>query len=517
MLIWLSAALAATIPVQGTLSGADGAPLNGSVEVEVRLSATGAPTSPAWSDTFTVSVADGAFAVALGSGDPLDPALFRQYSDWTMTVVVDGVESAPAPIGHVPLAAHAENAANLGGQPASAYARFGGPAWNWAQITWANAPSWLTGGYIGGTGVAVSGNTISSTLTGGTGITISGGTVSTNLTGGTGISVSGNTIATNPAAGPGISVSGNTISANLTGGNGISVSGGTISSALTAGPGISISGGAVSTNLTGGTGISVSGGTIATNLTAGPGITISGATISSALGAGTGLALSGTNLVVDAAALRALTPGSGATSATAGLSCKTINEQGLAEGNKLYWIKPAGTPFQAWCDMSTYGGGWTLVYRGRVAGSELRTAAAVGTLTAPDQGTHAKLSDAVIDLLETEWIRYGANARPAKDVYMPIRKRIDSAPHFSGRLNSNNTGHFAGTSTWNPASGQLDGLSHQAYTSRNECIGYWGGTPAGQTGVWGHYCAGWDGCQFWENTWADNTAGYCTQGYIYVR
>lgn len=51
------------------------------------------------------------------------------------------------------------------------------------------------------------------TYNAGTGIAISGGTISTNLTGGTGISISGNTISSALVAGSGISISGNTISA----------------------------------------------------------------------------------------------------------------------------------------------------------------------------------------------------------------------------------------------------------------------------------------------------------------
>ena len=82
------------------------------------------------------------------------------------------------------------------------------------------------------------------------------------------------------------------------------------------------------------------------------------------------------------------------------VSCLEVQQANTSATTGKYWIAPLGTAFEAYCDMDSEGGGWTLVAWIN-SGDRLHAnnAATVGDVTAMSAGS--KLSDALTTALNT--------------------------------------------------------------------------------------------------------------------
>ena len=182
-------------------------------------------------------------------------------------------------------------------------------------------------------------------------------------------------------------------------------------------------------------------------------------------------------------------PGDGTTSATAGASCWGIKQQYPASASGTYWLNTAilQRPTQFACDMTTDGGGWVLVGRGRNGWSfnPLGQGSAATVRTTTD-GTGA-FAPAALDTTTITALLNGTNVNALTDGI-----RLERAADTSGATRQDYRLYPKYTAwTWSFAAGQLlnkvvvDGTTYSGSNTANTSATAYGQTANGLSGITG--------------------------------
>ncbi len=115
------ASVANTLTYQGYLTNASGTPINGSTNITVNLYNTDTGGSSLWSQSGSVNVVDGRYAIVLdgSGGNPFPAGLFQQQTYAGVTVESDSEMTPRRMITSMPSALESENASMLEGMSAS--------------------------------------------------------------------------------------------------------------------------------------------------------------------------------------------------------------------------------------------------------------------------------------------------------------------------------------------------------------------------------------------------------------
>jgi hypothetical protein len=147
-----AAALPVALPVQGHVLDGNGAVIDGTASMELRLYASPTGGTPVYAEGFVgVPVASGLFGVQLGQGGTLDSTLFETWPELYVSVSVNGgAELSPRlPLGTLPHAAFAARAET------TTYADTA------LDVDWGNVTGRPSYAYTAGTGIALAVDTFS--------------------------------------------------------------------------------------------------------------------------------------------------------------------------------------------------------------------------------------------------------------------------------------------------------------------------------------------------------------------